>query len=369
MAADLKHGLFYRPLFGPVGYGGTRYFPLYFVLHALLMKLGLPVLFSAYLLSAAAMISLLAGMFYLLRGLGVEPWLAACSTAALLAVISGQQSLVSPHADGLASALNVWGLAVIVRPKLRHGRVLLASLLFTLAWSAKSKTIFGFAAAFVWLMGTGLPATAWELAGETCLGYLVVGTAVVAGSQGRFLEIFKACATGGAGLLGFAAGPWNLITQIARLDPAVLLFVFLALVALVQVVVAGKFFHDLPALFLVAVLVITALIFGSPGLNENHFLDVQVASVVLIASWLAQVTVPAYRQLGICALAVVMLMAAVPLLRKFKNGDRRFHPHRFQRCWQRWGHQQANPVGKSGHPGARRTAALCAGSLDAAPIA
>src|SRR5271170_6385663 len=59
MAADLKHGVFYRPLFGPLGYGGTRYFPLYFALHAGLMKLGLPVLLSAYLLSAAAMISLL----------------------------------------------------------------------------------------------------------------------------------------------------------------------------------------------------------------------------------------------------------------------------------------------------------------------
>ena len=86
----------------------------------------------------------------------------------------------------------------------------------------------------------------------------------------------------------------------------------------------------MPALFFVAVLVVTALIFGSPGLNENHFLDVQVASVVLIASWLAQATVPLYRQMGICALAVVMLMAAVPLLRRFKNADRRFHPHRFQ---------------------------------------
>src|SRR5271165_1712145 len=58
MAADLKAGVFYRPLFGPAGYGGTRYFPLYFVLHALLMKMGLPVLLSAYLLSAAAMVSL-----------------------------------------------------------------------------------------------------------------------------------------------------------------------------------------------------------------------------------------------------------------------------------------------------------------------
>src|SRR5271157_4136741 len=331
MAADLRHGLFYRPLFGPFGYGGTRYFPLYFVLHALLMKLGLPVLLSAYVLSAAAMIALLVGVFYLLRGLGVEPWLAVCSAAALLAVISGQQSLVSPHADGLASSLNVWGLAVCVRPRLSHGRVFLASLLFTLAWSAKVSTVFGFAAAFIWLISAGLRATAWELAGETCLGYLVVGAALVAGSQGRFVEIFQACASGGTGLLGFAAGPWNLLVQIVRLDPGVLLFLFLALVALVPVVVSGKFLRNLPALFFVAVLVITALIFGSPGLNENHFLDVQVASVIIIASSLAQVTVPLYRQVGICALALVMLVAAVPLLRDRKSADRRYHAHRFQK--------------------------------------
>ena len=65
MAADLKNGIFYRPLYGPVGYGGTRYFPLYFVLHALLMKLGVPILLGAFLLSAAAVVALLAGAFYL----------------------------------------------------------------------------------------------------------------------------------------------------------------------------------------------------------------------------------------------------------------------------------------------------------------
>jgi hypothetical protein len=331
MAADLKHGVFYRPLFGHVGYGGTRYFPLYFVLHALLMKLGVPVLPGAYLLSAAAMLSLLAGVFYLLRGLEVEPWLAACSAAAVLAVISAQSSLMSPHADGLASSLNVWGLAVSVRPKLTHGKVLLASLLFTLAWSAKVTSVFGFAAVLVWLMSTGLRATAWELAGETCLGYLIVGNALVAGTQGRFVEIFKACASGGAGLLGFAAGPWNLAVQIARLDPAVLLFVVLALAALAQVVLARQFLRNLPALFFVAVLVVTGVIFGSPGLNENHFLDVQVASIILIASSLAHAAVPLHRQVGVYALALVVLVSALPLLRIFKNGDRRFHPHRFQK--------------------------------------
>jgi hypothetical protein len=331
MTADLKHGVFYRPLFGPVGYGGTRYFPLYFVLHALLMKLGVPVLPGAYLLSAAATVSLLAGVYYLLRGLEVEPWLAACSAAAILSVISAQSSLMSPHADGLASSLNVWGLAVSVRPKLSHRKVLLASILFTLAWSAKVTSVFGFAAVLVWLVSTGSRATAWELAGETCLGYLIVGNALVAGTQGRFVEIFKACASGGAGLLGFAAGPWNLLVQIARLDPAVLLFLVLALVALAQVVLARQFLRNLPALFFFAVLMVTGVMFGSPGLNENHFLDVQVASVVLIASWLTHAAVPLHRQMGVYALALVVLLSALPVLRIFKNGDRRFHPHRFQK--------------------------------------
>ena len=252
MAADLKNGVFYRPLYGPEGYGGTRYFPLYFVLHALLMKLGIPILPGAFLLSAAAVVALLAGVFYLLRGLGVESWLAACSTGALLAAGCAQYSLVSPHADGLASALNVWGLAVCVRAKLSHRMVLLAALLFTLAWSAKITTVFGVAAAFVWLMSTGFPAMAWELAAETCCGYLLVGAALYVGSQGRFWEIFKACASGGTSLLGFASGPLNMVVLAARLDPGALLFLLLALAVLAYVVFSGKLLQNLPALLLIA---------------------------------------------------------------------------------------------------------------------
>ena len=283
------------------------------------------------------MVSLLAGVFYLLRGLGVESWLAACSAAAILAVISGQSSLMRPHADGLASSLNVWGLAVSVRPKLSHGKILLAALLFALAWSAKVTSVFGFAAVFVWLMSSGLRTTTWELAGETCLGYLIIGNTLVAASRGRFFEIFKACTSGGAGLLGFATGPWKLLVQIARLDPALLLFIALALVALLQAIIAREFLRNLPALFFVAVLVVTGVIFGSPGLNENHFLDLQVASVVLIAAWLAHVSAPLHRQVGIYALALIVLVAALPLLGKLKNGDRRFPVCiASRRCWPRW---------------------------------
>ncbi len=331
MAADLKNGIFYRPLYGPEGYGGTRYFPLYFVLHALLMKLGVPILPSAFLLSAAAVVALLAGVFYLLRGLGVETWLAACSTGALLAAGCAQYSLISPHADGLACALNVWGLAVIVRAKLSHRKILLAAILFTLAWATKITTVFGFAAAFVWLLSTGFPAMAWELAAETCCGFLLVGAALFLGSQGRFWEIFRACASGGTNPMDFALGPLNMVVLAARLDPGVLLFMLLGGLVLVYVIACGKLWRNLPASLFLATLVVTAIIYASPGVNENHLLDVQVASVVLIATWLAQAASLQYKQVGICVLALVILATAVPLLRKFKNGDRRFHPHRFEK--------------------------------------
>ena len=206
------------------GYGGTRYFPLYFCLHALLLKLGMPLLLSAYLLSAAAIVLLMLGTFRLLRELGVEPWLAACSALALLAAGSVQMALSTPQADGLAAALNVWGLAAIVRPPHNRRRILLASMLFALAWSAKLTTVFGLAAAFIWLLATGYKRVAWLLAAETCCGYAMVAGAMIVGSQGRVVDIFRACASGGANWRFIASGPWRMESMAVYTDPGLVLF-------------------------------------------------------------------------------------------------------------------------------------------------
>jgi hypothetical protein len=330
MADDLQHGVFYRPLFGRLGYGGTRYFPLFFVIHAGLLKLGMPVLASGYLLCGAAVALLMVGTYRLLTTLKVEPWLAACSTAALLAAGSAQLSVVSPHPDGLASALNVWGLAVIAQPRRDSRKVLLAAVLFTLAWSAKFTSVFGLAAAFVWLLSTGLPQTAWRLAGETLCGYVLVAGAMVLASQGRVVEIFKACVSGGASMTMMLAGPWNMVMVAAQGDRGLFLFVLLALVALVSLAVSGNILQNLPVLFFIGAMVVTAVIFGSPGTNNNHLLDVQVAGVILFATWLAGRPVLMQKQWGVCALALAILVAALPLWRHIKAWDLPYHPNRFQ---------------------------------------
>ena len=334
MAADLRDGVFYRPLFGPDGYGGTRYFPLYFVLHALLLKLGLPVLASAYLLSAAAVLFLLLGVFYLLRRLGLEPWLAACSSGAVLAASSAQMALTNPHGDGLASALNVCGLAVIVHPKLDHRHIVLASLLFTLAWSAKLNMVFGVAAAVIWLLAKGSRRLALELAAETGIGCLLAAGAMVLASQGRILEVFKACVFGGTNRSLMMLGPLHVWLIASRADRGLLLFFSLALLALILELWPPplKFLQNLPIVFLITTMAVMFVIFGSPGVVTNHLVDVQIASIILFTTWLAKEATPWLKQFGVFIFALAIMLATVPLFHKLMVWDRRFQPHRFERA-------------------------------------
>jgi hypothetical protein len=327
LATDLTHGVFYRPLFGPLGYGGTRYFPLFFVLYALLLKLGVPLLTSGYLLSAMSILLLMVGTYRLTRRLGAAPWLAACSTGTILASGSVQLSLLSIHDDGLACALNVCGLAVTAHPRLTHGKVLLAASLFTLAWSTKITTVFGFAAAFFWLCFTGFSRRAWELAAETVAGYLAVAATMFLASDGRVLRIFSACASAGTHLVRLALGPFHMLSLVVRDDPGLLLFLFLALL-----LVPAKPLRSLPVLFFLATFAATALIFGAPGTSWNHLLDLQVASVVVISACLADKKTHVSSIVGTYALALVTLLASVAVVHTFQAEDRAFAAHRFERA-------------------------------------
>ena len=327
LATDLKDGLFYRPLLGPVGYGGTRYFPLFFVLYALLLKLGVPVLQSGYLLSAAGLVLLLVGTYRLTRRLGAESWLSACSAGAVLAAGSVQLSLLSIHDDGLACALNVCGLATISHPRLTRSRILLASVLFTLAWSTKVTTAFGFVAAFLWLIFAGLSGKAWELAAETACGYLAVAAGLFFASHGRIATIFKACASAGTSPIRTLLGPFHMLSVAVRDDPGLLLFFFLALIVL-----PNRTARSLPVLFFITTIAVTAFIFGSPGTSWNHLLDLQVASVIIIAAWLADKDASLLKQVGVYSFALATVLAAIPVVHLLQAEDRVYPSRRFERA-------------------------------------
>src|SRR6267143_1581418 len=111
LALDFARGEVYRPLISDGGYGGTRYFPLHFVLPGLLIKLGLSPLVAGHALSIAALIALLCGAYALLRCLRVPAAFAGPGAILLLANPPIQGALITIRGDVLACAFNVCGLA------------------------------------------------------------------------------------------------------------------------------------------------------------------------------------------------------------------------------------------------------------------
>ncbi len=138
---DLAHGTFYRDLIGPLGYGGTRYFPLFFTLIAGLMKAGVPPLAAGWVAAAVSAGLLAAGMGRIARALGAPRHIVWLAAAGGLAPYFVQQTVFEIRADVLAAALNLWGLAAAIEalqaPPSGQPRIGSATVWFTLAAAAK----------------------------------------------------------------------------------------------------------------------------------------------------------------------------------------------------------------------------------------
>jgi hypothetical protein len=76
LGRDVDAGHFYRPLLSELGYGGTRYFPLFFLIIGAFLRLGAGILTAGWLTSALTAIILAAGMYRLVRRLDGAGWVA-----------------------------------------------------------------------------------------------------------------------------------------------------------------------------------------------------------------------------------------------------------------------------------------------------
>lgn len=308
LAVDLKNGVFYRPLYGDLGYGGTRYFPLHFVLHAVLMEIGLGPVAAGHALEALACLALLFGVYRILRQLGADRPMAACVCLLVLAPKSTQIAYLSIRGDLLPAAFNVLGLAICMAPRVDRRHVLGASLLFTLAFSAKPTSLFGAAAVFLSFVLSGRVRKAMELLLATSLVCAGVFSTMLLATGGRVLTIMRTCATtAGFSLL---AGWAHLVTWPAQELPIDLAFIVLGFAGLFAL--PRNKLSSIPALFFVTTAVGTAIVLGAAGANINHFLDLQVAALIVFAAWLFG---DATREgtLGLALVAFVTLFALSPL--------------------------------------------------------
>jgi hypothetical protein len=320
LAADLKSGVFYRPLFGPLGYGGTRYFPLLFVMEAGLTLAGLSARVAGHIIELLSMITLLGGVYVLLRNLKVAVWLAVASSVAILATGPAQFALVGIRGDVLPAALNVLGLALCARewPRFRH--IVVAAILFTLAFSAKETCVFGVAAAVFAFLVSDRRKLAIQLFVGTAAGYGLVLAAMFLLSGGRAFDVLRAGGMAGAGIRDLALGPVHLLMALTHFEP--IANAGLATLGAAALVAWGRDREaSIAPAFLVGSAAATTLILGTPGTGYNHLIDFDVAAVVTFTVWASRQG-KQYLTFNTAALAIITILAVPPLVHMLRYDDK-----------------------------------------------
>jgi hypothetical protein len=314
-ANDFLHGVLYRPLFSPMGYGGTRYFPLYFILTGGFSRIFGSLETSALAIAGLAVVLLALGSYALLRRQAVSPLLSVAACTAILAPVTTQQALLHAKGDGLAAMLNVWGLLFSLNPKWKRSWTYAAALCFTLAFASKFTSVFGVAAVVLsWTLSRRYR-EALELALATALGYALVLGGMYLGSQERVFAIFRACAAADSSISFMLQAPLHTVL-IQLEDPVTLLFLVPAVVFGLRAFWNQKT-HVIPLYFLLTALV-TIVIFGSPGTELNHLIDMHVAAVLLFVLSLSRL--PEFGQIGTGLLAMSLFISCFPSARDF-HGD------------------------------------------------
>ncbi len=319
LADDFARGDLYRPVQSELGYGGTRYLPLFFVLHGLLLKTGLAAGTAGMGLTLASLVVLGVVAWRLMRVFGASAELAWACVCLLPASIALQLLGIAVKGDLLAAAAGVGGFLAAVawhREGWRPG-LGLAWLGFAAAILTKFTAVFALAALLLWLARE----RRWRPAAALGFGTLaVVGAGLGAAygfSAGRIAESFAACASGGLN----AAHAWKFpgwFALAAVQDPFFLMLFLAAVVLAVRRTRRGGL--DLATGYFLVTAVGTLLLFASPGIDSNHLVDLLVASVVLIAVELTQGGAGrgiAWAARLFAALVVATWLPGVPSVRHF----------------------------------------------------
>jgi hypothetical protein len=315
LASDFSHGILYRPLFGPLGYGGTRFFPLYFVLTGFISKFRLSLETSGLLLSIISVILLATGCYFLLRRLDVPFVLGIAALAAVFVAGTTLEALLKTKGDGLAAMLNLWGLALCISPKPKRELLFLPATFFTLAFAAKLTTVFGFLAVFLYWLFSQRRREAWRLALWTVCGYGLVLCAIYWESGGRAFEIFRECVVSGATLTSVLYGPFKLAGVAYEADP-VMLFFFIPCAAMAIAYVREPAIRLL-ATYFALVFLVTSVIFGTQGTFVNHLIDLHIAAVLLLTLLVS--SFPEIRDVGKGIMALSLLVGSVPRMHDLRK--------------------------------------------------
>jgi hypothetical protein len=320
LADDVAHGDFYRPLHGELGTGGTRYLPVFFLLHSALIEAGLTPLAAGVLLTLASAAAFLAALRAVMRRLGVPPELATPAALLPLGTVTFQMLLLTVRGDFLAAALSLAGVAAAIgwRKSGGNGRLLTAAGFFAAAFLTKVTTVFGLGAVVAWLAWRRERRWAGRLFGASVL-LIVAGLALaIWASDGRLVESFRAVASGDTNGAFALSAPRRLAEELLG-DPLSCILVVAAVAGSLALRRVKQ--SALLAWLAGATLAVTLVIFSSPGTGKNHLIDPVALTVPVLALALTQS--PAWRRaaglaMGVFGVGVVATwLPGVPSVRAF----------------------------------------------------
>jgi hypothetical protein len=310
LARDTQDGVFYRPLWNGAEYGGTRYFPMLFVLTAGLMRLGLNAVPAGVFVSMLGLVAMSVAVALLLKRLGVPRSQVLAASALSIAPYFVHETAFAIRCEPMAAAFAIFGLAAITPFETRAAsasNILLAAVLFVAAFLTKITCVYAPAAATLALLLAGRRAAAVKVAAITSLGALVTVGLVNYISDGRAIESFRACALAGSSPLSLLSPA--AVTRAVELIGTSHLLTVVFMVALVALIIRRTAWASLPALYFVATTAITGIIFTSPGTTlTSQIVDAYVAAVVVLVASLS-VQSAKVRDLAcvlLCALGVWM---------------------------------------------------------------
>jgi hypothetical protein len=310
LGVDLRDGVFYRPLIGDAGFGGTRYFPLWIVLHAGLMRLGLSPLSAGYLISMVSAVAWIAGAYRLMQALRFPPALARALSILTLCTSAGILALTTVRGDLLPAALNLWGIVYSVRafdPGRRAATIAVAAAFFSLAIVAKPSAVFGVLGVAAAFALNGRRKSAGILTAATLGSAAVLLLAANAASNGRMIETMRACATGGAVLWNYVHAPLAFVYTLVHLDPMSVVISTLFFAGLIALPQSG--WKEIPTAVAVASLAILVALNATPGIDFNHFLDFFGLALIFVGYQAARGRI--HAPLATLALSIAASMSVV----------------------------------------------------------
>jgi hypothetical protein len=309
LAQRLNDGVFYPDLTDGATYGGTRYMPLSFALHAGFARLTGEYLVSGKLLAYALTLALCGQIFVILRWLGCGRGAAIGLTSLVLVNQPGFLASTTIRGDLLPVVAQIAAIMIVWRTTSFRGMVL-AALLCALAFFTKFTSVWAVPAIAL----TCLPVEKRRLGMAflaAWLGALTAGfVACQLLSEGRMMTNFQALAGSGLGVRALLRSPNAFLAVFGHGGVVTGLVVPVLAVGCYRAIVRGSWtiFHSSA----ICAALILLVIFADMRTVYNHALDLVVLAILVAGRlWVDRSPIKIVAAGPQFALAVIVCWAAL----------------------------------------------------------